>query len=231
MRQLRRAPSFTLTAVLTLALGIGASSAIFCLMDAHWLHPMHVPHTGELVRLFTTTPQDPEGLFTYPEYQQVAQNATALKSVVALGGRGSLMPRGDGTSALLLTNVVSTNFFQALGVKPILGRAFTPADADYMRTRPAVLLGYSFWKREFGGDPNIVGRKITLLRGKDHRNVVDVWGVLPPDFKEIDNGEDRDLWMAAETWAAVANEGDLSGRSSRGSTWWAGLRRARPSPA
>src|SRR5437763_4073686 len=98
VRQLRRAPSFTLTAVLTLALGIGASSAIFCLMDAHWLHPMHVPNTGELVRLFATTPQDPDGLFTYPEYQQVAQRATALKSVVALGGRGSLMPRSDGTT-------------------------------------------------------------------------------------------------------------------------------------
>src|SRR5215469_1942760 len=210
VRQLRRAPSFALTAVMTLALGIGASSAIFCLMDAHWLHPMRVPHVGELVRLFTTTPQDPGGTFTYPEYQEVAQRATALKSVVALGGRGSIMPRADGTTALLLTNVVSTNFFQSLGVKPILGRAFTPADAATLRTHPAVLLGYSFWKREFAGDPNIVGRQITLLRGKDHRNAVDVWGVLPPEFREIDNGEDRDLWMAAETWAAVANESDLS---------------------
>ncbi|HEY2416522.1 MAG TPA: ABC transporter permease, partial [Steroidobacteraceae bacterium] len=196
--------------MLTLALGIGASSAIFCLMDAHWLHPMRVPNTGELVRLFTITPQDAAGPFTYPEYQQLAQHATALKSVVALGGRGSLMPRPDGTSALLLTNVVSTNFFQALGVRPVLGRAFTPADAATLRTHPAVLLGFSFWKREFGGDPNIVGRQITLLRGKDHRNAVDVWGVLPPEFKGIDNGEDRDLWMAAETWAAVASEGDLT---------------------
>ncbi|HEY2417525.1 MAG TPA: ABC transporter permease, partial [Steroidobacteraceae bacterium] len=171
---MRRAPSFTLTAVLTLALGIGASSAIFCLMDAHWLHPMHVPHIGELVRLFATTPENPDGLFTYPEYQQVAQHATALTSVVALGRRGSLMPRADGTTALLLTNVVSTNFFQALGVKPVLGRAFTSADSATMRTHPAVLLGYSFWKREFAGDPNIIGRRITLQRGKDNRNVVDV---------------------------------------------------------
>src|SRR5215472_10977017 len=87
VRQLRRAPSFTITAVMTLALGIGASSAIFCLMDAHGLHPMRVPHAGELVRLFTTTPQDPEGTFTYPEYQEVAAHATALQSVVALGRR------------------------------------------------------------------------------------------------------------------------------------------------
>jgi predicted permease len=210
VRQLRRSPSFTLTAVMTLALGIGASSAIFCVMDAHWLHPIRVPRVGELVRLFTTSPQDPDGTFTYPEYQEVAQRATALKSVVALGRRGSIMPRADGTTALLLTNVVSTNFFQALDVKPVLGRAFTPADASNLRTHPAILLGYGFWKREFAGDPNIVGRRITLQRGKDKRNVVDVWGVLPPEFREIDNGEDRDLWMAAETWAALVDEGEIS---------------------
>lgn len=214
LRQFRQAPSFTLTAVLTLSLGIGASSAIFCLMDAQWLHPMRVPHPGELVRVFATTPQNPEGQFSYVEYQQIAQRATALKRVVALQGRGSLMPRLDGTSALLLTNVVSSNFFDALGVKPILGRAFTSTDAATLRTHPAVVLGYDFWKREFSGDPSVVGRQITLLRGKDHRSQVDVWGVLPPEFREIDNDMDRDLWMSVETWATVANE-DFSSRDTR----------------
>jgi predicted permease len=215
VRHLRRSPSFALTAVLTLALGIGASSAIFVLMDTYTLHPMRVPHPSELVRVFATTPQDPSGMFTYTEYQQIAQRATALKSIVALGRRGSLMPRPDGTSLLLETNVVSSNFFEALGVKPILGRAFTSADAVTLRTHPGVLLGYRFWKREFSGDPNIVGRKITLLRGKDNRNVVDVWGVLPAQFREIDNQMDRDLWMPAETWTAVAHAGDLTSRDFR----------------
>ncbi len=215
LRQLLRAPSFTITAVMTLALGIGASSAIFCLMDAYWLHPMRVPHPGEVVRVFATTPQNPEGLFTYPEYQAIAQRATALKGVVALGRRGAMMPRNDGTSALLLANVVSSNFFESMGVKPELGRVFTPADAAQMRTHPGVLLGYGFWKREFGGDPKIIGRQIALLRGKDHRSLVDVWGVLPADFREIDNQMDRDLWMPAETWAAIARPGDLNSREFR----------------
>jgi macrolide transport system ATP-binding/permease protein len=215
LRQLRRVPSFTLTAVLTLALGIGASSAIFCLMDANWLHPMRVPHSSELVRVFATTPQNPSGLFTYAEYQALALRTSALKSVLALGRRGSLMPRSDGTSALLLTNVVSSNFFDALGVTPILGRSFTSADASTLRTHPGVLLGYNFWKREFSGDPNIVGRQITLLRGEHDRNVVDVWGVLPSEFREIDNGMDRDLWMPAEAWAAVAKPGDLTSSEFR----------------
>jgi len=91
LRQLRRTPGFTLTAVVTLALGIGASSAIFCLIDGLWLHPMRVPNPGELVRIFSTTQQDPEGLFTYSEYRALAQRATALKSVVVVGRRGSLM--------------------------------------------------------------------------------------------------------------------------------------------
>lgn len=215
LRQLCRAPGFTLTAVLTLALGIGASSTIFCLMDAYWLHPLRVPHPGELVRVFATTPQDPSGLFTYSEYQALAQHTTALKSVVALGRRGSLMPRTDGTSALLLTNVVSSNFFDALGVKPILGRSFSNGDASTLRTHPGVLVGYDFWKREFSGDPNIVGRQITLLRGEHDRNKVDVWGVLPSEFREIDNGMDRDLWMPAEAWAAVAKPGDLTSSDFR----------------
>ena len=114
LRHLRRAPGFTATAVLTLALGLGASSAIFCLLDGLGLHPMRVSNPDRLVRLFSTTQQDPEGTFTYSEFQTIAQRVTALESTVALGRRGSIIPRADGTAALLLTNVVSENFFDAL---------------------------------------------------------------------------------------------------------------------
>ena len=174
LRQLRKAPGFTVTATLTLALGIGASSAIFCLLDQLWLHPMRVPHAGQLVRIFSTTQQDPEGMFTYSEYSALTQQTTALQGMVAIGRRGSIMPRADGTGALLSTNVVSSNFFDALGVRPVLGRTFTANDSDRLRVHPGVLLGYGFWAREFGGDKSIVGRQITLLRGKDQRNPVDV---------------------------------------------------------
>jgi len=85
LRQLRKSPGFTLTAVFTLALGLGASSAIFCLMDEHWLHPMRVPHPGELVRIFSTTQQDPEQSFTYSEFQSIAARTTALTSAIAVG--------------------------------------------------------------------------------------------------------------------------------------------------
>lgn len=229
LRQLRRAPGFALTAVLTLALGIGASSAIFCIMDALWLHPMHVPHPGELVRIFSTTAQEQEGLFNYSEYQTLAQRTTALQGphagMVAIGGRGSMMPRPDGTAAMLLTNVVSNNFFTVLGVHPLLGRVFTPQDADRLRTHPAVVLGYSCWQREFGGDPNIVGRSIPILHGKDNRYQMDVWGVLPSSFREINPDSDRDLWMASEDWAALGRSSDLTSHEFR---WFHVLGRLAP---
>lgn len=230
-RQLRRAPGFAATAILTLALGIGASSAIFCLMDELWLHPLRIPHPGELVRVFATTKQSPaaeEGADTYfnwSEYQTIAARTTALKTIVALGRRGSLMVRPDGTSVLLLTNVVSSNFFQGLGIHPIVGRIYTSSDAAQLRTHPGVLLGYGFWQREFAGDPNVVGRQISILRGKDHRSQVDIWGVLPPSFREIDNGMDRDLWMTTETWAAVAQPDELTSREFR---WFKVLGRLAP---
>jgi len=214
-RQLRRAPGFTAMAVLTLALGIGASSAIFCIMDALWLHPMPVPRQGELVRIFSTTAQDSDGLFTYPDYLTYAQRATALRGLAAIGRRGGLMPRPDGTSSMLLVNVVSSNFFDVLGVHPLLGGVFTEKDSSTLRAHPGALMSYRCWQREFNGDPNIVGRQIPLRHGEHQINHVDVWGVLPSDFREIDTNSDRDLWMPAETWAAIAYPKDLTSKDFR----------------
>ena len=215
LRQLRRAPGFAMAAVLTLALGIGASSAIFCIMDGLWLHPMPVSQQGELARVFATTAQEADGFFNYLDYQAIAKRATAFKGLAAIGRRGMLMPRADGTSAMLLTNVVSTNFFDLLGVKPMLGRAFTANDAERLRTRPGLLLSYRSWQHDFAGDPQIVGRQIPLRHGPTQINQVEVWGVLPPEFREIDANSDRDLWMPTETWAAVGNATELTAASKQ----------------
>jgi putative ABC transport system permease protein len=218
-RQLRKSPGFALTAVFTLALGLGAGSAIFCLMDALWLHPMHVPNPSQIVRVFSTTPQNQDGDFSYFEYQTLAERVTSFRgdseNLVAIGRRGSMMARPDGTSKLLLTDVVSSDFFSVLGVHPLIGRVFTPRDAEWMRVHPGVVLGYRCWQQNFGADPNIVGRQIQILRGKDRRTQVDIWGVLPPSFREIDPDTDRDVWMPAETWAVVAGLSDLNSHSFR----------------
>ena len=214
-RQLRRVPGFAFTAVFTFALGIGASSAIFCIMDGLWLHPMAVPHQRELVRVFSTSGQDSDGLFNYSEYQAFSQRATAFRGLAAIGRRGSMMARPDGTSSVLLVNVVSSNFFELLGVHPLLGRMFTPQDAPTLRAHPGLLLSYRCWQREFHGDPNIVGRADSLRRGEKRINQADIWGVLPPEFREIDTNSDRDLWMPTETWAALNGPSNLTSKEFR----------------
>jgi predicted permease len=231
LRQLRKSPGFTLTAVLTLALGLGASSAIFCLIDGLWLRPMHLPRQHELVRIFATTGQDSEGYFNYSDSLAMAQRTTAFKGlsagVVAIGRRGSMMLNPDGTSTLLLTNVVSSNLFDVLGVRPLLGRTFTAQDAERLRTHPGVVLGFRFWQREYAGDPGIVGRQIPLRHGKGGGSQVDVWGVLPPEFREIENGLDRDIWMPIESWAAVVPGGDTE-LTSKNFRWFNLLGRLAP---
>jgi predicted permease len=216
LRQLRRTPGFAAAAVFTLALGIGACSAIFCLMDALWLHPMHIPQPGRIVRIFSTTPQDPSGFFSYPEYQLLEQRMPAFQGsdagLVAIGGRGNLLARPDGTSTLLTTNVVSGNFFTVMRLQPFLGRLFTQHDAEQMRTHPGVVLSYECWQREFGGDPKIVGRQIPLRHGKDVTVQMDVWGVLPSSFRDIDPDSDRDLWMPVESWSG---QSDLTNHAFR----------------
>jgi predicted permease len=219
VRRFRKSPGFTAAAVLTLALGIGASSAIFCLIDGLWMHPMSVAHPARIVRVFGTTPQDQEGLFSYPEFETLAQRATAFHGesagLVAIGGRGSLMPRPDGTSQMLLTNVVSSNFFTVLGVRPLFGRIFSAADAERLRTHPAVVLGFDSWKKDFAGDPKIVGKQIPLRHGKDLVEQVEVLGVLPQSFRAIDPGESRDLWMPGETWAAITDPAQITSHEFR----------------
>ncbi|HUB28978.1 MAG TPA: ADOP family duplicated permease [Terracidiphilus sp.] len=215
LRQLRKAPGFAFTAVFTLAIGLGSASAIFCLIDTLWLHPMHVPHPGQIVRVFSTTPQDQEGAFSYFEYQALAQRMPAFSGLAAVGGRGSLMPRPDGTSLLLLTNVVSSNFFDVLGVRPQLGRLFTAADAADLRVHPAVVLGNRCWQRDFHADPSIIGKFLPLRHGKDLVYQVQVLGVLPPRFREIDPNSDRDVWMPAEVWAANVEPSALTGHAFR----------------
>lgn len=213
LRQLRKSPGFTITAVLTLALGIGASATIFCLMDGLWLHPIAVPHAGQLVRVFATTPQEQEGGFSYPEYRAMTERVKALEGLTAVGARGTLLARPDGTSLLLETNVVSSNFFDVMGVHPVLGRAFTAADAERLRVRPGVVLSYRAWQHIFAGDPQIVGKQIPLRRGKDQVVQADVWGVLGPEFRDVDTDSDHDVWMPLESWTVFGGDAELTSRS------------------
>jgi predicted permease len=221
-RVLASRPAFTLVAALSLALGIGANSAIFGLIDALWFRPLAVPKSGEIVRVFSVTDQNRQALLSYPEYLDFKQQANQLREVVAIGGRGATLVQGKNRQLLNL-NLVSSNFFTALGVRPLYGRLFTAQDeAD--TTRPlSVVLGNSCWQRYFGADPGIVGKQIRIQRANDV--LVTVLGVLPASFRGIENGGDRDLWFSRQAWTSL---GDVSELENRGNRWFYVMGRLAP---
>src|ERR1035437_1578999 len=126
-RVLSARPGFTLLAAFSLALGIGANSAIFSVIDGMWFRPPGIATPQKLVRIFSVTPEESQGFLSFAEFQFLKSQAPALHEMVAIGGRGLTLIEGDNRQLLSL-NLVSSNFFTALGIHAALGRVFTPED-------------------------------------------------------------------------------------------------------
>jgi len=208
-----RSPVFTLTAVAALGLAIGANATIFGLIDGLWFRPPGVRDPARLVWIYSTTADDQSGTWSYPEYEALRDGTRSFSAVVARGRRGTTMVGADGTSELLLVDVVSTNFFQALGIQPAVGHLFTPGEDAELEREPAIVIGHAFWRRRFGGDPSVIGRTVTLSRGSGVPVVIA--GVLPPTFREIDADADRDIWMPPQTWMRLENRDTFARRTDR----------------
>ncbi len=220
LRSLKRSPTISTAAIVALALAIGANAAIFSLVDGLWFRPPGIQQPTSLVRIFSTTASDRSGLWSYPEYAALRDGTSSFAGVIARGHRGALLAGKDGASQLLLVNVVSTNFFTTLGVAASYGRVFAPGDEDSLARVPVIVLGHAFWQRQFGGNPDIVGRTMPL-GGKS----VTVLGVLPADFREIEADADRDLWMPPASWQLLANASDFTRRDFR---WFDVMARRQP---
>jgi putative ABC transport system permease protein len=178
LRTLRKQPLFTLVAVLTLTLGIGANTAIFSLLYQVLLRPLPYPNADRLVFVWNTYPLMglPRASVSIPDYIDRKTQATALEDAALLTGRSVNLAEG-GQPEQLRALAVTPSFFSTLGRQPFLGRGFTEDEA-----RPAadkyVILTYGVWQSRFGGDRSLVGRDIRL-NGEAHRVV----GVLPADFR------------------------------------------------
>jgi predicted permease len=191
LRQLRRSPSFAVTAILTLALGIGATTAMFSLVDTVLLKPLPFPEPDRLVWI---TQHDhsigatvPESL-SYPDYfDWRAQNRTLAG--LASYKNGFLTLTGMGPAQQLNSETVSSNFFQVLGAAPFLGRDFRP-DEERAGNR-AVMLSFAFWQSRFGSDRGIAGRTI-VLDGESYT----VAGVMPRSFQFPISSTSTDLWTS-----------------------------------
>jgi predicted permease len=179
LRQLNRSRSFAVVAILTLALGIGANTAIFSVIDSILLEPLPFPHQDRLVQLIANPNASlaPKGWIR--EYQ-VRSHALASVSGYSMNTEFNLT--GIGNAARAFGSTVSTNIFDTLGVRPALGRFFSTAEAVDGQDR-VIVLSNGFWKQQFGADPNVIGRSI-LLDGVNR----EIIGVAPPEthFPDFD---------------------------------------------
>ena len=180
LRTPARRPGFTIVAVLTLALGIGANTTIFTLINAMLLHSLPVEEPATLVNLFTTDAKNVIGNFnllpvSYPNYQDYVKQSDVFTSLVATSNV-PLTLTGRGEPKQLQGFLTTANYFDVVGVKPVAGRTFLPEEDQPGHN--VVVVSYSLWVREFGGDPAFVGKTITL-----NQTPFTVIGVAPPGFK------------------------------------------------
>ncbi|HUI85126.1 MAG TPA: ABC transporter permease [Candidatus Binatia bacterium] len=175
-RQMMKSPGFALIAVLTLALGIGANTTIFSVVNGVLLNPLPYPHADRLVVLFHSKPHFTKGSISYPNFLDWQRDNRSFKAMAAYRN-GDAKLTGSGEPENLSGRMVSAGFFEMLGVKPLLGRTFT-ADEDRLGANPTVLISEGLWKRKFATNPHILGQAITL--DGIPRTII---GIIPASFQ------------------------------------------------
>ncbi len=192
LRGLRRSPGFTAAAVISLALGIGANTAIFSLFHALMLRMLPVARPDELVSLYRTGGWG-KGYSSYPLYLELAKRSDLFNGVLARTGVAKVRytPPG-GRPQFTQREFVSGNYFSVLGVAPALGRLFTDDDNRVPQGHPLAVLSYDFWKNRFGADPGVLGRKLLV----DEQSLT-VIGVAAPGFRGVEVEHHPEVWVPA----------------------------------
>jgi predicted permease len=222
VRRLARAPGFTATAALTLALGIGANATIFSLVSAVFLRPLPVQEPQRLVRVFTTWRGDGHtidaGALGLPDVQALDAERSVFAGVAALGR--ARVALGEGESARTVqTALVTANYFGVLGVPPALGRALTPDDTRAEGVSAVAVLSHQLWRDRFGSDSALLGRAIAL-NGKPYTVV----GVAPRSFRGTDVEGAPELWVPVTQARALGVTGP---DGFTGARWLHGMARLR----
>src|SRR5690349_22464005 len=177
-RQLLKNPGFSAVAVVTLALGIGANTAVFSLINSVMLKPVMARNPHQLVGLYQRDRDKAEGyqFFSYPDFKDLQSGKEVFSDLVAMGLATIGVRQGELTTEVH-ANLVSANYFALLGVRPAMGRGFLPEEET--SGAPVAVLNHAFWQR-LGGDPNIVGHVLKLTDGE-----MTVIGVMPRGFTGV----------------------------------------------
>ena len=190
LRQLRRNPGFTAVAVITLALGIGANTAIFSIVDAVLLRPLPYPHPDQLVLLFGVPVKQPDALsaISYRDFTEIRKQNSVFSG---MGGNTfhDLTLTGAGEPSIVNTADVTPKIFPLLNAKPLVGRTLLPADGR-QDAAPVAVLSENLWRSRFGSNPALIGHSINL----DMRSFT-VVGILPASFRYPDGAAHQDVWI------------------------------------
>ena len=218
IRQLRKSPAFAIVAVLTLALGIGANTAIFTLLDQALLRELPVSHPEQLVRLqyvgsntgrVSSYGGDSHSYFSYPMYKDLRDKNEVFGGMLA-NVEIDVGVQWNNQSDLASGEIVSGNYFDVLGVKPALGRLFVPADDTTQNANPVVVLSFNYWKSRFGGDPSVINQ-VLYINGHPFT----VIGVAAPNFHSAIAGYTPKLFVPMMTKPLVTpGWNDLDNRRS-----------------
>lgn len=201
-RILRRSPMVAAVAIATLALGIGANTAIFSLVDGVWLRPLPIADPSHLVAIesvksHATAQSDQDTTSSYKEFADLRQRVPAFADVVAADRRGVALQTANGWQ-MLLCEVVSDNYFTFMGARPELGRL--PSESEIAHAdSPILVLSHGTWKRVFGGDPAIVGKTVTIKGGP-----ATVLAVMPAGFRGTERLIDPQVYIPRSSWTMWA---------------------------
>ena len=232
LRQFRLSPIFTLTAVLTLALGIGGTTAIFSLIHAVMLRSLPVADPASLYRIgdgndccMEGGPQDQWGMFTFPLYRRLQAAAPEFEQVTAFqAGLGRFSVRRvsiDRTAKLLLSEYVTGNYFSTFGIHAFAGRLFSAAD-DQTAATPVAVLSYRAWQGNYGADPSVIGSSYVI-----EGHPFTIIGIAPPGFwGETLRSDPPDLWLPLQQEPLIAGQDSVLRQSI--TAWLRVIGRLRP---
>jgi predicted permease len=211
-RMLWKQPGFTLIVALTLSLGIGANGVIFSLVNALLLRPLPVEKPEELAAVYTSDFSSVDfGASSYPDYVDFRDRNRVFAGLVAYQMPQPLSLSIDGTNERVFGEIVSGNYFSALGLKPSLGRGFLPEEDRTPGERAVAVISHKFWQTRFGGDPATVGRSVKL-----NGHPFTIVGVAPEKYAGLLRGFAADWWIPAMMIGqAVPGSNNLTERGGR----------------
>ncbi len=222
LRQLRKSPAFTLAAVLTLALGIGANTTVFNWLNSVIFNPLPGVDSTRLYYIRWRTPEGNSNSFSWPDYLDYRKRNQTLEGLIV--GRMTAMSLGDGSQQQVNRVwglLVSANYFETLGVKAAMGRTFLPEEDEKPGGHPVVVISHQCWQSRFGGDPQIIGKQIRL--NKQNFTVI---GVTPSPFQGNTLGLSFEMWVPAMMQPTILGGAGIL--DQRGSRWLDGFARLKP---